>query len=36
MMITIVVLFTICWAPFHAVHMLFDYCESGRGGWAEL
>ncbi|XP_075884309.1 pyroglutamylated RF-amide peptide receptor [Nelusetta ayraudi] len=25
MMITIVVLFTICWAPFHTVHMLFDY-----------
>ncbi|XP_051968963.1 pyroglutamylated RF-amide peptide receptor [Xyrauchen texanus] len=25
MMITIVLLFTICWAPFHIVHMLFEY-----------
>ncbi|KAM9395691.1 pyroglutamylated RF-amide peptide receptor [Salvelinus alpinus] len=25
MMITIVVLFTVCWAPFHTVHMLSDY-----------
>ncbi|XP_055792945.1 pyroglutamylated RF-amide peptide receptor [Salvelinus fontinalis] len=25
MMITIVLLFTICWAPFHTVHMLFEY-----------
>ncbi|KAF7648466.1 hypothetical protein LDENG_00156580 [Lucifuga dentata] len=25
MMITIVLLFTICWAPFHMVHMLFEY-----------
>ncbi|XP_056157886.1 pyroglutamylated RF-amide peptide receptor [Lampris incognitus] len=25
MMITVVVLFTICWAPFHTVHMLFEY-----------
>ncbi|XP_016370420.1 pyroglutamylated RFamide peptide receptor [Sinocyclocheilus rhinocerous] len=27
MMITIVLLFTICWAPFHIVHMLFEYNE---------
>ncbi|XP_049615197.1 pyroglutamylated RF-amide peptide receptor [Syngnathus scovelli] len=25
MMIIIVLLFTICWAPFHTVHMLFEY-----------
>ncbi|XP_055032124.2 pyroglutamylated RF-amide peptide receptor [Misgurnus anguillicaudatus] len=25
MMVTIVLLFTICWAPFHIVHMLFEY-----------
>ncbi|XP_062859564.1 pyroglutamylated RF-amide peptide receptor isoform X4 [Trichomycterus rosablanca] len=25
MMITIVLLFTICWAPFHTIHMLFEY-----------
>ncbi|KAL6475791.1 hypothetical protein MHYP_G00168310 [Metynnis hypsauchen] len=25
MMITIVLMFTICWAPFHTVHMLFEY-----------
>ncbi|KAG1930419.1 pyroglutamylated RF-amide peptide receptor [Pimephales promelas] len=25
MMITIVLLFTVCWAPFHVVHMLFEY-----------
>uniref|UniRef100_A0A673G321 Pyroglutamylated RF-amide peptide receptor n=1 Tax=Sinocyclocheilus rhinocerous TaxID=307959 RepID=A0A673G321_9TELE len=25
MMVTIVVLFTVCWAPFHTVHMLFEY-----------
>nr|XP_015201739.1 PREDICTED: pyroglutamylated RFamide peptide receptor isoform X2 [Lepisosteus oculatus] len=25
MMITVVLLFTICWAPFHVVHMLFEY-----------
>ncbi|XP_051523875.1 pyroglutamylated RF-amide peptide receptor-like [Myxocyprinus asiaticus] len=25
MMIAIVLLFTICWAPFHIVHMLFEY-----------
>ncbi|KAJ0060689.1 hypothetical protein NL108_017199, partial [Boleophthalmus pectinirostris] len=25
MMITIVLLFTVCWAPFHTVHMLFEY-----------
>ncbi|XP_042592089.1 pyroglutamylated RF-amide peptide receptor [Cyprinus carpio] len=25
MMVTIVVLFTVCWAPFHMVHMLFEY-----------
>ncbi|XP_030628284.1 pyroglutamylated RF-amide peptide receptor [Chanos chanos] len=25
MMIIIVVLFTVCWAPFHTVHMLFEY-----------
>ncbi|KAI7796879.1 pyroglutamylated RF-amide peptide receptor [Triplophysa rosa] len=24
-MVTIVLLFTICWAPFHIVHMLFEY-----------
>lgn len=27
MMITIVLLFTVCWAPFHTVHMLFEYCK---------
>uniref|UniRef100_A0A672PXR0 Pyroglutamylated RFamide peptide receptor n=1 Tax=Sinocyclocheilus grahami TaxID=75366 RepID=A0A672PXR0_SINGR len=27
MMITIVLLFTICWAPFHIVHMLFEYSK---------
>lgn len=27
MMVTIVLLFTICWAPFHTVHMLFEYCK---------
>ncbi|XP_059386283.1 pyroglutamylated RF-amide peptide receptor-like [Carassius carassius] len=27
MMITIVLLFTVCWAPFHIVHMLFEYNE---------
>lgn len=26
-MITIVLLFTVCWAPFHTVHMLFEYCR---------
>uniref|UniRef100_A0A1A8IEA7 Pyroglutamylated RFamide peptide receptor n=1 Tax=Nothobranchius kuhntae TaxID=321403 RepID=A0A1A8IEA7_NOTKU len=25
MMVTIVLLFTFCWAPFHTVHMLFEY-----------
>ncbi|XP_072312386.1 pyroglutamylated RF-amide peptide receptor [Eucyclogobius newberryi] len=25
MMVTIVLLFTVCWAPFHTVHMLFEY-----------
>ncbi|XP_066549344.1 pyroglutamylated RF-amide peptide receptor [Amia ocellicauda] len=25
MMITVVLLFTVCWAPFHIVHMLFEY-----------
>ncbi|KAM9773965.1 pyroglutamylated RF-amide peptide receptor [Syngnathus typhle] len=25
MMIIIVLLFTVCWAPFHTVHMLFEY-----------
>ncbi|KAK7148477.1 hypothetical protein R3I93_012721 [Phoxinus phoxinus] len=25
MMVTIVVLFTVCWAPFHTVHMLYEY-----------
>ncbi|KTG43860.1 hypothetical protein cypCar_00021039 [Cyprinus carpio] len=27
MMITIVLLFTVCWAPFHIVHMLFEYSK---------
>ncbi|XP_029954273.1 pyroglutamylated RF-amide peptide receptor [Salarias fasciatus] len=27
MMVTIVLLFTVCWAPFHTVHMLFEYYE---------
>ncbi|KAI2657883.1 Pyroglutamylated RF-amide peptide receptor [Labeo rohita] len=27
MMVTIVVLFTVCWAPFHTVHMLFEYSK---------
>lgn len=26
-MIIIVLLFTVCWAPFHTVHMLFEYCK---------
>ncbi|XP_060794684.1 pyroglutamylated RF-amide peptide receptor [Neoarius graeffei] len=25
MMVTVVLLFTICWAPFHTVHMMFEY-----------
>lgn len=29
MMVTIVLLFTICWAPFHTVHMLFEYSKYG-------
>ncbi|KAA0718043.1 Pyroglutamylated RFamide peptide receptor AQ27 G-protein coupled receptor 103 [Triplophysa tibetana] len=29
MMVTIVVLFTVCWAPFHTVHMLFEYSYLG-------
>lgn len=29
-MVTIVLLFTICWAPFHTVHMLFEYCKNHR------
>ncbi|XP_061665685.1 pyroglutamylated RF-amide peptide receptor [Syngnathoides biaculeatus] len=27
MMIVVVLLFTICWAPFHTVHMLFEYYD---------
>ncbi|XP_077405920.1 pyroglutamylated RF-amide peptide receptor [Vanacampus margaritifer] len=27
MMMIIVALFTVCWAPFHAVHMLFEYYD---------
>ncbi|XP_019730148.1 pyroglutamylated RFamide peptide receptor [Hippocampus comes] len=27
MMIIIVLLFTVCWAPFHTVHMLFEYYD---------
>uniref|UniRef100_A0A3Q3N1K8 Pyroglutamylated RF-amide peptide receptor n=1 Tax=Mastacembelus armatus TaxID=205130 RepID=A0A3Q3N1K8_9TELE len=27
MMITIVLLFTVCWAPFHTVHMLLEYYD---------
>ncbi|XP_074519450.1 pyroglutamylated RF-amide peptide receptor [Halichoeres trimaculatus] len=27
MMVTIVLLFTVCWAPFHTVHMLFEYYD---------
>ncbi|KAI7805922.1 pyroglutamylated RF-amide peptide receptor isoform X2 [Triplophysa rosa] len=30
MMVTIVVLFTVCWAPFHTVHMLFEYSYLGK------
>ncbi|XP_068162071.1 pyroglutamylated RF-amide peptide receptor [Antennarius striatus] len=30
MMVTIVLLFTICWAPFHTVHMLFEYYDLER------
>ncbi|XP_056616799.1 pyroglutamylated RF-amide peptide receptor isoform X2 [Triplophysa dalaica] len=30
MMVTIVVLFTACWAPFHTVHMLFEYSYLGK------
>lgn len=30
-MVTIVLLFTICWAPFHTVHMLFEYCKQPAG-----
>ncbi|XP_077595428.1 pyroglutamylated RF-amide peptide receptor [Stigmatopora nigra] len=27
MMVIIVLLFTVCWAPFHTVHMLFEYYD---------
>ncbi|KAM9838007.1 pyroglutamylated RF-amide peptide receptor [Aulostomus maculatus] len=27
MMITVVLLFTVCWAPFHTIHMLFEYYD---------
>lgn len=30
MMVTIVVLFTVCWAPFHTVHMLFEYSKKTK------
>ncbi|XP_065152650.1 pyroglutamylated RF-amide peptide receptor [Paramisgurnus dabryanus] len=30
MMVTIVVLFTVCWAPFHTVHMLFEHSYLGK------
>ncbi len=29
-MVTIVVLFTVCWAPFHTVHMLFEYSKKTK------
>ena len=27
MMVTVVALFVVCWAPFHAVHMALEYSE---------
>ncbi len=29
-MVTIVVLFTVCWAPFHTVYMLFEYSKKTK------
>uniref|UniRef100_A0A672PQG9 Pyroglutamylated RFamide peptide receptor n=1 Tax=Sinocyclocheilus grahami TaxID=75366 RepID=A0A672PQG9_SINGR len=36
MMITIVLLFTICWAPFHIVHMLFEYSKCLEKNYDEV
>lgn len=27
MMVTVVALFAVCWAPFHVVHMMIEYSE---------
>ena len=27
MMVIVVLLFTVCWAPFHTVHMLYEYSK---------
>ena len=27
MMVTVVALFAVCWAPFHVVHMMTEYSE---------
>lgn len=27
MMVTVVSLFAVCWAPFHVVHMMIEYSE---------
>lgn len=27
MMVTVVALFAVCWAPFHIVHMMIEYSE---------
>ena len=27
MMVTVVALFAVCWAPFHVVHMMMEYSE---------
>jgi hypothetical protein len=27
MMVTVVALFAVCWAPFHVVHMMLEYSE---------
>lgn len=27
MMVVVVVLFAVCWAPFHVIHMMMEYSE---------
>lgn len=27
MMVTVVFLFAVCWAPFHVIHMMMEYSE---------
>lgn len=27
MMVTVVFLFAVCWAPFHVIHMMIEYSE---------